>query len=54
MKIIDEVFTVPEGEEILDKKWEEREKEFESVSFYEMLLKFWKPLNSFYKTLGKK
>ena len=27
--------------------------EYESVSYYAMVFKFWKPLKSFYKTLGK-
>lgn len=34
--------------------FEEKILEFESVSYDEMVYKFWKPLNSFYKTLGNK
>lgn len=46
-KIIHEVF-YGEGD------YEEKNKEFESVSYDEMFYKFWKPLGSFYKNLGKK
>lgn len=48
-KIIEEVFnkTIPNEE------FEKRYKEFNSVSYNKMVFKFWKPLRSFYKTLGK-
>lgn len=42
-------------EEFFQKEdWVEKLKEFRSVPYQEMIYKFWKPLNSFYKTLGKK
>jgi len=34
--------------------WEEKKKEFDSVSYNEMLWKFWRRLDSFYPNLGKK
>lgn len=44
-RVIDEVYD--------NENWEEKRKEYISVSYNEMVFKFWKPLKSFYKTLGK-
>lgn len=41
LRVIDRVFR--------DANYMKREKIFRSVSYYEMLFKFWKPLKSFYK-----
>lgn len=42
-KIIDKIF--------LSENWQEKLKEFDKVSYDEMVYKFWKPIKSFYPNI---
>lgn len=46
-RVLHEVFYNPDGSPRKD--WDERIKVYEKISYDEMVLKFWRPVSSFYK-----
>ena len=52
IKVLDQIYKLDEQDIWNDKPYLWRLEEFDSISYEEMLLKFWKPLDSFYA--GKK
>jgi hypothetical protein len=49
MKLLDKVSSLAQKDSLADREWKWRYEVFTSVSYNEMLYKFWKPLDSFYK-----